>query len=90
MNYIWWLLIGLIAGLLAGQISKRSRLGLVGDLTIGMIGGYLGGFLFTLLGMMFFEAIFQMTVEDYLLGSLLTATAGAFVLLFLIRKFRKA
>ena len=80
MNIIWFLLIGLIAGWLAGQITKGGGFGLLGDLIVGIIGALLGGFLFALLGL----------AAIGLIGSLVTATVGAIVLLFLLRKFRKA
>ena len=79
MNFIWFLLIGLIAGWLAGQIMKGKGFGLGGNLIIGVIGALLGGFLFGLLGLS----------SNSLLGSLVTATVGAIVLLFLVGKFRK-
>jgi len=71
MNFLWFLLIGLSAGWLAGQIMKGGGQGLVADLVVGVIGAVLGGFLFGLLGL---EA-------NGLLGSLITATVGAVVLL---------
>ena len=80
MNFIWFLLIGLIAGWLAGQITKGRGFGLVGDLIVGVIGALLGGFLFGLLGLAAYG----------LIGSLVTATVGAVVLLFLIKKIRGA
>ena len=80
MNFIWFLLIGLIAGWLAGQIMKGKGFGLVWNLIIGVIGALLGGFLFGLLGLS----------STSLLGSLVTATVGAIVLLFLVGKFHKS
>jgi uncharacterized membrane protein YeaQ/YmgE (transglycosylase-associated protein family) len=80
MNFLWFLLIGLAAGWLAGQIMKGSGFGLVGDLIVGIIGALLGGFLFGLLGLAAYG----------LVGSLVTATVGAIVLLFLLRKIRKS
>ncbi len=80
MNLIWFLLIGLIAGWLAGQFTKGKGFGLVGNLIIGVIGALLGGFLFALLGLS----------SNNLLGSLVTATVGAIVLLFLLGKLRKS
>jgi len=71
MNFLWFLLIGLSAGWLVGQIMKGGGQGLVADLVVGVIGAVLGGFLFGLLGL---EA-------NGLLGSLITATVGAVVLL---------
>ena len=51
MNIVWFLLIGLAAGWLAGQIMKGGGFGVVGDLVVGVIGAILGGFLFGLLGL---------------------------------------
>ena len=79
MNFVWFLLIGLVAGWLAGQIMKGGGFGLVGDLVVGVIGALLGGFLFGLLGL----------ASTSLLGSLVTATIGAIVLLFIVKKLRK-
>jgi uncharacterized membrane protein YeaQ/YmgE (transglycosylase-associated protein family) len=80
MNIIWFLLIGLAAGWLAGQIMKGGGFGLVGDLVVGVIGALLGGFLFGLLGL----------ASTSLLGSLVTATIGAIVLLIIVKKLRKS
>jgi uncharacterized membrane protein YeaQ/YmgE (transglycosylase-associated protein family) len=80
MNFLWFLLIGLAAGWLAGQITKGSGFGVVGDLVIGVIGALLGGFLFSLVGL----------VSYGLLGSLIMATFGAIVLLWLLRFMKKA
>ena len=79
MNILWFLLIGLVAGWLAGLIMKGSGFGLIGDLVVGVIGALLGGFLFSLLG-----------IGAYgLLGSLVMATIGAVVLLVIIRAVRR-
>jgi len=50
MEFLWFVLIGIAAGWLAGQIMKGGGFGLVGDLIVGVIGALLGGFLFGLLG----------------------------------------
>jgi len=79
MNLIWFILIGIAAGWLAGQIMKGGGFGLLGDLVVGVIGALLGGFLFGLL-----------EIETAgLLGSLITATVGAIVLIFLLRLVRR-
>ncbi len=49
-SLIVFLVIGLLAGWLAGRIMRRKGFGLVGDLVIGVIGALLGGWLFNLLG----------------------------------------
>ncbi len=74
MNIIWFLLIGLCAGWLAGVLTKGRGFGIAGNLIIGVIGAILGGFLFGLLGLKSYS----------LLGSLVMATVGAVVLLFLV------
>jgi len=71
MNLLWFLLIGIAAGWLASQIMKAGGSGLVTDLIMGVIGSILGGFLFGLLGLS----------ADGALGSLVTATVGAIVLI---------
>jgi len=74
MELVWFLLIGLCAGWLAGQLFKGGGFGLVGNLIVGVIGAILGGFLFRLLGLR----------ADSLLGELITATVGAVALLVLL------
>jgi uncharacterized membrane protein YeaQ/YmgE (transglycosylase-associated protein family) len=71
MNLLWFLLIGVAAGWLASQIMKGDGSGLVTDLIMGVIGSILGGFLFGLLGLS----------ADGAIGSLVTATVGAIVLI---------
>lgn len=75
MDVIWFILIGIAAGWLAGQIMKVGGFGVLGDLVVGVIGALLGGFLFALLGI----------TAGGLLGSLITATVGAIVLIALLR-----
>lgn len=75
MSFVWFLLIGLAAGWLAGQLTRGGDFGLAGNLVVGVIGAVLGGFLFGLIGLR----------STSLLGSLVTATAGAVALLFVLR-----
>ncbi|ODU00826.1 MAG: transglycosylase [Planctomycetes bacterium SCN 63-9] len=79
MDFLWFLLIGLAAGWLAGQIMKGGSFGLVGDLIVGVIGALLGGALFGMLGLS----------AGGLLGSLVTATVGAVVLIYLLRLVKR-
>ena len=74
MNLLWFLLIGLVAGFLAGVVVKGRGFGLIGNLIIGVIGALLGGFIFGLLGI----------GANNLLGSLICAFVGAVVLLWLL------
>ncbi len=79
MAILWFILIGIAAGWLAGQIMKGGGFGLVGDLIVGVIGALLGGFLFGLLGLS----------ATGLLGSLITATVGSMVLIAGLRLMKK-
>jgi uncharacterized membrane protein YeaQ/YmgE (transglycosylase-associated protein family) len=76
VDYLWFILIGIVAGWLAGQIMKGSGYGLIGDLIVGVVGALLGGWLFRQLGL---------TLGGELLGALVTATVGAVVLIVLLR-----
>ena len=75
---VWFLLIGLFAGYIAGRLTKGSGFGVYGDLVVGVLGSFLGGFLFRLLG-----------IEAYsLIGQLIMAVIGALLLLKLIGYLR--
>lgn len=75
---IWYLLIGLVAGWLAGQIMKGGY-GLVGDLIVGVLGAIIGGALFPMFGLM----------PSGTIGSVITATVGAILLIALLRFLKK-
>ena len=79
MSWLWFLVIGGIAGWLAGKLTRGSGFGLLGDIIIGVIGALLGGVLFGLVGLVSFG----------LLGSLVTATVGAVAFLYLVRLFKR-
>ncbi len=81
MSLLWFLVVGLVAGWLAGMLVKGGGFGLIGDLIVGVIGAFLGGFLFTTLGI---------AKGSGLIGSLLVATVGAVVLLFIVRLIKRA
>ncbi len=51
MSFLVWILIGLVAGALAGKVMKGSGYGIVGDVIIGLLGGLVGGWLFSQLGL---------------------------------------
>ena len=80
MGIILFLVIGAVAGWLAGLFMKGGGFGLLGNIIVGVIGGFLGGFLFGLVGLS----------SGGLLGSLVTAFAGAVVLLFIVGLAKKA
>lgn len=78
LDAIYFLLIGLAAGWLAGKILKGRGFGILGNLIVGVIGAILGGFLFRLVGLQ--------TV--HLIGNLIAATVGAIVLLIVLQKIK--
>ena len=81
MNIIWFLVVGLVAGWLAGVLVKGGGFGLIGDLIVGVIGAVLGGFLFSTFGV---------SIGGGLIGSIVVATIGAVVLLFIVRVIKRA
>jgi uncharacterized membrane protein YeaQ/YmgE (transglycosylase-associated protein family) len=76
---IWVVLLGILAGWLAGRIMKGSGFGVVGDLVVGILGSLLGSFVFGLLGLYAYG----------LLGRLVVAVVGAMLLLWLLRLIKK-
>ena len=78
MYLIWRILIGIIAGWLAGKIMRGRGFGLLLDLGLGIVGSLIGGAVFGLFGLTAYS----------LIGSLVVATAGATLLLYLIRQLR--
>ena len=76
IGLLWFILIGLAAGWLAGRLMRGSSYGAVGDIAVGVVGALIGGFLFRTLGV---------SIGGGLLGSLIVATIGAVVLLYLLR-----
>jgi uncharacterized membrane protein YeaQ/YmgE (transglycosylase-associated protein family) len=75
-----FLIIGVVAGFLAGKIMKGKGFGFFGDLVVGVVGAFVGGWVFGMLGFL----------PVGILGTLISATAGAVILLFLIRLVKKA
>lgn len=50
MTFIWFLLIGILSGWIAGELTRGSGFGLMGNLIVGVLGALVGGFLFDVLG----------------------------------------
>jgi uncharacterized membrane protein YeaQ/YmgE (transglycosylase-associated protein family) len=75
---LWFLIIGIIAGWLAGNLTKGGGFGLIGNLVVGVIGSFVGGYVFSLLGLSAYGTI----------AEIIMATVGAVVLLFVIRLFK--
>ena len=81
MNVLWFLLVGVIAGWLAGVLVKGGGFGLIGDMVVGIIGALIGGLLFSNLAGF---------AGGGLLGSILVATLGAVLLLVVLRVIKRA
>ncbi|MCB1672642.1 MAG: GlsB/YeaQ/YmgE family stress response membrane protein [Pseudomonadales bacterium] len=73
------LIIGALAGWLAGTLMKGRGFGILGNIVVGIVGAFLGGILFGFLGLS----------ASGLVGSLVTATVGAIVLLFIVGLIKK-
>ena len=76
-----WLVIGAVAGWLAGLVMKGGGFGLLVDIVVGIVGAFIGGWLSGLLGI---------SLGGGMLASIVTATLGAIALLFVVRLFRRA
>ena len=79
MEFVTFILIGLVAGWLAGQLVKGGGFGVIGDIVVGVVGALLGGVLFRSLGVS----------GGGLLGSIIVATIGAVVLIFILRLIQR-
>jgi uncharacterized membrane protein YeaQ/YmgE (transglycosylase-associated protein family) len=76
-NFVSWLLLGLVAGWLAGKIARGRGFGCIGDILLGLIGSYIGGWIFIKLGIL----------GGGFLYSLAAATLGAIILVSLAHAF---
>ncbi len=80
MWLIWTILIGIIAGWLAGHLVKGRGMGIGIDLLVGIVGSVLGGFVFGLLGLAAYG----------LIGRLVMSVVGAVILLLIVRALKRA
>ena len=78
MTLLWFVIIGAIAGWLAGQFMRGNGFGLLGDIIVGVIGAFVGSWLFGATGV---------AIGGGLVGTLIVAFIGAVVLLFVVRLF---
>lgn len=78
---LWWIIVGLIAGWLAGKVMKGGGYGVIVDIILGILGGILGGWLFGTLGI---------SLGGGLIGSIVVAFIGAVILVWITRLFKKA
>ncbi len=81
VTLILWLVVGAVAGWLAGVIMKGGSFGLVGDIVIGILGAFIAGWLFPRLGF---------ALGGGIIGAIINATIGACLLLFILRLVKRA
>jgi uncharacterized membrane protein YeaQ/YmgE (transglycosylase-associated protein family) len=77
---IWAVIVGLIAGWLAGKVMKGGGYGVPMDIIVGIVGGVIGRFVFGLLGLS----------ASGLTGSIIVSFVGAVILIWLVRRLRRA
>ena len=79
MNFIWYILIGIVSGYVAGKIIRGGGFGLLVNLVLGIIGGVLGGWVFSLFGL----------AATGIIGSLITSVVGAVLFLWIASLFSR-
>ncbi len=77
---IAWIIIGAVAGWLAGLLVKGGGFGLIGDIIVGIIGAFVGGWL---------AGVLHIHIGSGLISSIITATAGAVILLIILRLIKR-
>ena len=82
-SIIIWVIVGAIAGWLAGMVVKGGGFGLIGDIVVGIIGAFVGGWLLPKLGV-------HLGGLTPIVATIASATIGAVVLLLLLRLIRRA
>jgi uncharacterized membrane protein YeaQ/YmgE (transglycosylase-associated protein family) len=82
MDLLTWIIVGLVAGVLASLVMGGTGYGLIGDIIIGIVGAFVGGWVFRSLGVT--------SPMGGLAGVILVAFVGAVVLLFVLRLIRGA
>jgi len=80
MWLLWTIIIGILAGFLAGKVVKGHGMGILMDLVVGIVGSILGGWMFGLIGLAAYG----------LVGRLVVAFVGAVILLLLVRALKRA
>jgi uncharacterized membrane protein YeaQ/YmgE (transglycosylase-associated protein family) len=81
ISLIVWIVVGGIAGWLAGVLVKGYGFGLVGNVILGIVGAFVGGWVFSLLGI---------SLGSGYIGAVIGAAIGAIILLLIIGLFRRA
>ncbi len=81
MGLIYWIVVGLIAGWLAGKVMKGGGYGVLVDIVLGRLGGIFGGWLFGMLGIW---------PGGGIIGSIIVAFVGAVILVWITRLLKRA
>jgi uncharacterized membrane protein YeaQ/YmgE (transglycosylase-associated protein family) len=81
MGFLAWIVVGLIAGWLAGQVMKGGGYGVLVDIILGILGGLLGGWLFGMMGIW---------PGGGMIGSIIVAFVGAVILVAISRMLKRA
>jgi uncharacterized membrane protein YeaQ/YmgE (transglycosylase-associated protein family) len=81
MDLLTWLIVGLVAGVLASLVAGGTGYGIIGDIVVGIVGAFVGGWLFSALGVA--------NPLGGLAGTILVAFIGAVVLLLILRAVRR-
>lgn len=79
-SFLVWLIVGALAGWIAGELMRGDGFGFLGNVIVGIVGAVLGGWIFSAIGM---------DPSYGFIGSLVTSVIGAVVLLFLIGLVRR-
>jgi uncharacterized membrane protein YeaQ/YmgE (transglycosylase-associated protein family) len=80
-SLIAWIIIGVVAGWLAGLLVKGGGFGLIGDIVVGVIGAFIGGWL---------AGVLHIHIGGGMISSIITATVGAILLIVILRLVRRA
>jgi uncharacterized membrane protein YeaQ/YmgE (transglycosylase-associated protein family) len=80
MDILTWIIVGLVAGVLASLVMGGTGLGIIGDIIVGILGAFVGGWIFARLG--------AASPVSGLPGTIFVAFIGAVVLLFILRLIR--
>jgi uncharacterized membrane protein YeaQ/YmgE (transglycosylase-associated protein family) len=81
MGFLAWIVVGLIAGWLAGQVMKGGGYGTIADIILGLVGGLVGGWIFGKLGI---------SAGGGMIGSIIVAFVGAVILVGITRLLKRA
>ena len=80
-SLIIWLIVGAVAGWLAGQVMKGGGYGLVGDIILGIVGAFVAGWLLPRIGIL---------IGGGIIGAIINAFIGACIVLFIVRLIKRA